>query len=540
MADEKLFGVMEKGLKKVLDAKYNNKILSPFFTSISTKNKRELLFKIKNGGVINEEFSEDDPIQGRIEVRIGDYKKGGGFGTEEIILPTNINETGSMRELIRGFNKAYWDASEDYNIRKQKNIEYKGLRDVFLYFSEEEPIKYIARDKKNLDVTGIYQDLEERLSEVSAKLLKKEVLNTNISCRVTQIKRYLINSEGTKVFTPFLNYAINLTIEMLNKENLVIPLSRLLSGRDYTKLPNNETLIELGEKLIEDLNEIKDAPVEVHGVYPLLSEGHFGGFVAHEGAGHILEGVIMQQDIRERFQERKVNIFENKIGKKVAPDFISLYDDPLIPNSYTYHFIDEEGVKAEKVELIKNGILKNYLTSRQSAGYLGIKSNGHGLAQDTLSPVSRMSNLILESEKVYSFDKLKEKMIKICINKKIPYGLIMRRASHGCIDYENSLLTVYPAYTFRIYPGRKKLERVRDAYMIGTVYTLLNKIVATTDQYVFDDGTCGSLSGEIPSTTCAPGILFESAEIGSLQRDILDRPGRPIVRIPRKYFRNKK
>src|SRR3989344_4579165 len=312
MADEKLFGVMEKGLKKVLDAKYNNKILSPFFTSISTKNKRELLFKIKNGGVINEEFSEDDPIQGRIEVRIGDYKKGGGFGTEEIILPTNINETGSMRELIRGFNKAYWDASEDYNIRKQKNIEYKGLRDVFLYFSEEEPIKYIARDKKNLDVTGIYQDLEERLSEVSAKLLKKEVLNTNISCRVTQIKRYLINSEGTKVFTPFLNYAINLTIEMLNKENLVIPLSRLLSGRDYTKLPNNETLIELGEKLIEDLNEIKDAPVEVHGVYPLLSEGHFGGFVAHEGAGHILEGVIMQQDIRERFQERKVNIFENK------------------------------------------------------------------------------------------------------------------------------------------------------------------------------------------------------------------------------------
>ena len=66
-----------------------------------------------------------------------------------------------------------------------------------------------------------------------------------------------------------------------------------------------------------------------------------------------------------------------------------------------YYKYDDEGSQAQKVVVIKNGILKNFLMGNTPVpGYP--ESNGHGRAQSGFSTISRQSNLIVTTNKPYS------------------------------------------------------------------------------------------------------------------------------------------
>jgi len=69
----------------------------------------------------------------------------------------------------------------------------------------------------------------------------------------------------------------------------------------------------------------------------------------------------------------------------VLPSFLSVEDDPTlrvlggVELSGNYNF-DEEGEKSKRVELIANGILKQFLMSRMPVKGFS-QSNGHGRGQ---------------------------------------------------------------------------------------------------------------------------------------------------------------
>ena len=98
----------------------------------------------------------------------------------------------------------------------------------------------------------------------------------------------------------------------------------------------------------------------------------------HEVLGHRLEG-HRQKD------EDEGQTFTKKVGQEVLPKFLSVADDPTkselagvkLAGSYDY---DNEGVPARRVEVIQDGILKNFLTSRMPIKGFE-QSNGHGRNQ---------------------------------------------------------------------------------------------------------------------------------------------------------------
>ena len=110
--------------------------------------------------------------------------------------------------------------------------------------------------------------------------------------------------------------------------------------------------------------------------------------------GHRLEGQ------RQRGDEEG-QTFTKKLNQLVLPEFLSVTDDPTLHSiggtqlAGSYDF-DDEGMPAEKVEVIKNGVLRNFLLSRMPIKGFD-HSNGHGRAQAGFMPVGRQGNLIVSS-----------------------------------------------------------------------------------------------------------------------------------------------
>jgi len=88
----------------------------------------------------------------------------------------------------------------------------------------------------------------------------------------------------------------------------------------------------------------------------------------------------------------------DKLGKQICSKIVNIYADPTIEGGAGSYLYDDEGVKAERVEIIKNGRFKNFLSSRESAKVMGIKPNGSVRASSWNNiPIIRMSNINIES-----------------------------------------------------------------------------------------------------------------------------------------------
>src|SRR3990172_3094828 len=116
----------------------------------------------------------------------------------------------------------------------------------------------------------------------------------------------------------------------------------------------------------------------------------------HESIGHAVE--------LDRAMGMKVSLAggtfltPDKLGKQICSKIVNIYADPTIEGGAGSYLYDDEGVKAERVEIIKNGRFKNFLSSRESAKVMGIKPNGSVRASSWNNiPIIRMSNINIES-----------------------------------------------------------------------------------------------------------------------------------------------
>ena len=85
--------------------------------------------------------------------------------------------------------------------------------------------------------------------------------------------------------------------------------------------------------------------------------------------------------------------------------------------------------------LVENGVLKNYLLSRQpTEGFL--KSNGHGRSQGNRKPIARMANLLVESKKQVSDEELKKMLVAEAKRKPGWLGVQPEETDKGLVVVE--------------------------------------------------------------------------------------------------------
>ena len=232
----------------------------------------------------------------------------------------------------------------------------------------------------------------------------------------------------------------------------------------------------------------------------------------HEVFGHRIEG-HRQKELTSG------QTFASYVGKDIAPEWLSVYDDPQITtlngvqvNGF-YRF-DDEGVRARRVPLIEKGRLVGFDMSRNPIKGFP-QSNGHGRRSPGLPPVARQGNLVVAVEKSVPRADLEKLLIEEIKRQKRPYGMIFTDISGGFTNtsaFAPQAFKVNPVMAYRLYPdGRKELVRGID--ITGTPLIALQKIRAASREIETFNGVCGAESGWVPVSASAPSLLVETLEI---------------------------
>ena len=195
--------------------------------------------------------------------------------------------------------------------------------------------------------------------------------------------------------------------------------------------------------------------------------------------------------------------------------------------------------KAEKVVTIQDGILKDFLMSRTPADRFP-RSNGHARSQPGVKPVSRQSNLIVESKNMIQEDKLRQMLIDECKKQNKPFGLLFTEIAGGYTSTGRSspnAFNVTPLAVYRIYTDGRPDEIVRGVDLIGTPLTVFSKIAATGSKPEVFNGTCGAESGSVPVSAVSPSILVSEIEV---QKKAKSQEKPPILPPPTKTMQSQK
>ncbi len=536
--DHAIFNILQDGLKRAKKARYtfvepNGQRISfkPFFSSLSLVDSTSYELEISNGGVMHSGKNPQRSFHGRVEVRMGDYERGGGTGSNTFSISQGLDMASSSKEIWESLNHAFWCCVEDYGQRNLNAMGSRNRREKYVYFSREPGARHAA---EAADLTFDLPKVNDTLIEASRRLSEgmKVPFWTNVEFEAEKTDDYLVNSEGSRVFGSFSRYKTVLEVIALDSKNRYIPHNKVFYARRPSEIPNLDELMSEGEKLKEQVFDIVKAPIQKNGSYPVIMCPRNHGVLWHEVIGHALEGHRMQEDEEDFDDEERVTLFLGKIGKKIGPKFISVHDDPTAlgkDGSYAY---DSEGVKAQKVLLIERGVLRNYLHSRASAGFFKKHSNGHARASLSNDPVARMSNLFVKSSNETSIDELKEQLLGECRRQDEPYGLLFTDVQGGLTLPDECHFETYPSQVFRVYKNGET-ERVRGIYILGTPYQVMKNLILTGNDYDEFRGYCGAESGWVPSSITAPSALFNSIEInripdssyGEIKKIVIPMPG---------------
>ncbi len=88
---------------------------------------------------------------------------------------------------------------------------------------------------------------------------------------------------------------------------------------------------------------------------------------------------------------RKSSFLVDSLGKDVFPSHIQVKEDPHVVGAIGSAPFDEEGVRTQKRDVVKNGVLQGYFLSTYSARKLGMKTTGNAGGSHNLAITSSLT-----------------------------------------------------------------------------------------------------------------------------------------------------
>ena len=105
---------------------------------------------------------------------------------------------------------------------------------------------------------------------------------------------------------------------------------------------------------------------------------------------------------------KKSSFLADKMGQQIFPENINIFDDPTIEKGLSSEPFDAEGIEPQKISLVENGVLKNWILDIRSATKLGLKSNGRASRGISSNPSPSSTNVYMQPGKISVADMLKD------------------------------------------------------------------------------------------------------------------------------------
>jgi TldD protein len=451
-----------------------------------------------------------------------------GSGISSGALPLADDRDSVARTLWDLTNREYRRASPAYAKVLTNTAVQAAEEDKSPDFSQETP--QVQLDSPAAPVAFNQKEWEEKIRRYSAAFRKyPHVYNSTVILQLEQSTSYFVSSEGSEVQTPGLIARLVVEADTRADDGMDLLRVETFESSKLDGLPSEKEIAAKEEKMASDLKALREAPLAEPFDGPALLSGRAAAVFFHEVLGHRLEGH------RQR-GETEGQTFTKKVNESVLPNFLSVYDDPTlgsmngVPLAGSYSH-DDEGEPAQRVSLIQDGILKNFLMSRMPITNFA-KSNGHGRHQPGLMPTGRQGNLVVVSSKTVKDSELREKLIEEVKKAGKPYGLYFEDVQGGFTLTTRELpqaFQVLPVIVWRVYADGRPDQLVRGVDIVGTPLGSLNRILLTGDTTEVFNGICGAESGSVPVSASAPAMLFSEIEV---QKRAASRERPPILPAP--------
>jgi len=445
------------------------------------------------------------------------------------MLPLSDDPDATARVLWQLTDHEYEKASAAFLRVKTDQAVRSEEEDKSPDFSNDPPETHL--DEARLSLTFDQKAWEDRARKISAEFLKyPQVYSSMIFLQAGADRSYLATSDGTALVRPAAISRLVIQAETRADDGMDLMRVESFEAPSADLLPSEAALAAKVDTMAADLKALRAAPVAEPYAGPALLSGRAAAVFFHEVLGHRLEGH------RQR-EETEGQTFTKKVNQQVLPKFLSVVDDPTLKELdgvklAGFYDYDDEGVPAQRVVAVENGILRNFLMSRMPITNFS-HSNGHGRRQPGLMPTGRQGNLIVTSTNTVKDSELKQKFVEEIKKQNKPYGLYFEDIQGGFTLTQRALpqaFQVIPVMVWRVYADGRPDELVRGVDIVGTPLLSLNNIILTGDTLQVFNGVCGAESGQVPVAAAAPAMLFSEIEVqkrrkGTERPPILPPPG---------------
>lgn len=524
-ADESLLlSAMQAELDRSMERLEFEDFERPYYICYSLNELRRQSMSAEYGALVNDDDAHMRYIA--VDVHVGDYQFDNTpsdpeffrmpdyydrFARRHVRAPI-VDDFDALRQRLWLLTDArYKQALDVLNKKKGELIGKVEESDRPDDFSREEitvhidPIKSLELDR---------DEWRETLKIVSS-LFKRypEIITSKVSFSASLRNQFMVNSEGSKQQLSDYYFTVSVTADARCDDGMSVFNVETWKASTLSDLPTRSDIQQGAQNLIDELLALRESEPADPYSGPAIIVNEAAGVFFHEALGHRLEGHRLRN-------EHEGHTFKGKVGEKVVPEFLSVIDDPSMKEFngtplYGHYVYDQEMVKAERVELVQDGILMGFLMSRLPAkGFSG--SNGHGRADMFSRPVSRMGNLIVSTNDPKSYDELVDMLIEECRAQGKSYGLIFDVLTSGETNTSGfgiQSLKCQPLLVYKMYVDDRRTELIRGVELIGTPLNILENVAAAGDDPAVFNGTCGAESGNIAVSSVAPSIFISKIEI---------------------------
>jgi TldD protein len=393
---------------------------------------------------------------------------------------------------------------------------------------------------------------EQEARTVSAALRQfPQLYSSRVTYHLIYTTSYLLNSDGTRIRANHSLAAIEASLGTESDDGMGLHNYYAVYRHRPDQLPAADAVRKDLEKAGEQLITLRVAPPAADYDGPVLFEAPAAGSLLAQMLGPSLSGArgpLAMQSAFDQLMDRLGGRSEwtGKLGSRVLPGPVSLLDDPTAKqfqgrDLLGAYDVDQEGVKAERVELVNSGLLLNFLMSRRPGPDLD-HSNGHGRAAYLGDPRPMASNLFFTSSAAISPEELKKKFMDECKQNGNKWCLLVREMDNpvlGVREQEDLSDIVMgaasgaatgerlPLLVYRVDVADGSESLIRGARLAGLTLRAVRNIAAIgNDLTAFDfmqsqqagfAGTAlaafGSADSGVPSTVVAPSLLLDDVEV---------------------------
>ena len=498
----------------------------PYFIQYSLDDIHSYEAVASYGALTREEAGHQRVI--RVSVRVGDYSldssSSRGDGVVEL-APDEDNSDALRYALWTATDAAYKNALSSYAAKQAALKQFQSSQSQH-DFAQVKPVVQISPiaaleldrnewKRRIVEASGLFA------ADPEVKPFAGHVEYSIANLRAVAVNRYLVNTEGTAVRQGYSGYNTGFSVGgqapdgmRLARDNgpVTVTAKELESASAFHRRAIND---------LKSLEELRNAPVvsadDYHG--PVL----FSGDAAADVFNHLFVPNVEADRPDMGTTARTTGAYSSSLKSRVLPDFLSVTDDPLetkfsgkeLVGAYP---IDDEGVPAQKVDVVAAGKLESFLIGREPVKDF-TSSNGHGRAAPAQAARARSGVILIKSSQPLSKDQLNQRLLAMA-----------KEQGHDVYAVETlggGELT--PRLLYRVHPdGTRQLVR-------GAVFDELDNrslrsdiIAAGSDFYISN-----SLAA-IPQTTIAPSMLFDNIGVKRATEEQQKLPYYPPPPLPGK------